>query len=264
MKKTKTAIKTGRDKVKQAAKRSPPKPKTKEYIKVTGRKISNFYTPMELESLDLSTVKKIYSELRPVVQKRLKRQEVSEYNKSSSYQFYSRPNVFKTIKQMEQSSQELPEVYQQPNFLGQLYGAIIDAQKYLSRGGILYEKEQNEKLLATMREKGGAYAYLNEDNIKDFGRFMETLREKYDLKRKSLASDRVAQLYAIYEKTDKAKDIMDMFQSWLEDEKSLTKLLRDVSGNRPKTPEQLKEILTRKEKKYKKSKKYGAKRKRRK
>ena len=243
---------------KDAKQRTPPVPKMKKFIQAGGgRRIDILYSPLELQEMSLSQVKKIYSELRSVAVKRLKRQETSKYNKTASYMFYR--NIFKTIKEMEDQAKGWDEKYQESSFLGQLYGGIIDAQKYLSGGGILKEKEKNEKMLETLHEKGGAYEWLNKGNIEAFGRFMDMLREKYDLKRNSLASDRAAQLFAIYSKSEKESDIKEKFLAWQENEKELESLMQKIAEPKKVSTEKLKSIVSQKEKKLQKKKKYGSK-----
>lgn len=243
---------------KEVKQRTPPVPKMKKFIQAGGgRRIDVLYSPLELQEMPLSQVKKIYSELRSVAVKRLKRQETSKYNKTASYMFYR--NIFKTIKEMEEQAKGWDEKYQESSFLGQLYGGIIDAQKYLSGGGIQKEKEKNEKMLETLHEKGGGYEWLNKSNIESFGRFMDMLREKYDLKRNSLASDRAAQLYAVYSKTEKESDIKEMFLAWQENDKELEALMQKIAEPKKLSTEKLKSIVSQKEKKLQKKRKYGAK-----
>lgn len=240
--------------------RVPPTPKTKEYIKAAGgRRLTDLFDPAELNWMDLSDVKKIYSELRSVAVKRLKRQSESEYNKSRSYLFYSGKNMLRTIKQIEEDSKQWGEKFAEENFRGSLYGSIIDAQKYLIGGGILKEKESTAKLLETLHEKGGAYEWINDDNVKDFGNFMEYLREKYDLKRNSLASDRAAQLWAVYSQTNKEDEIKEKFLAWQENEKELESLMNKIGAAKKLSASKLKQIVTSQEKKVQKKAKYSKK-----
>ena len=138
-------------------------------------------------------------------------------------------------------------------------GALIVEFPYSSYTKAAQNMAKNEKLLDTLHEKGGGYEWINKSNIEDFGRFMDMLREKYDLKRNSLASDRAAQLFAVYSKTEKESDIKEMFLAWQENEKELESLMQKINEPKKISKEKLKSIVTQKEKKLQKKKRYGAK-----
>ena len=167
--------------------------------------------------------------------------------------------MLRTIKQIEEDSKQWGEKFAEENFRGSLYGSIIDAQKYLIGGGILKEKESTAKLLETLHEKGGAYEWINDDNVRDFGNFMEYLREKYDLKRNSLASDRAAQLWAVYSQTNKEDEIKEKFLAWQENEKELESLMNKIGAAKKLSTSKLKQIVTSQEKKVQKKAKYSKK-----
>lgn len=110
-------------------------------------------------------------------------------------------------------------------------------------------ESRREKTLETLRLKGGAYTYINESNIDEFGMYMEALREKYDLERGSRGSEQAVMLFKAYKQNGIAgEDIIRDFKLWQSQREVLEKEARTKSGKFKKIS-QLKRLAENRQKK---------------
>ena len=108
---------------------------------------------------------------------------------------------------------------------------------------------RREKTLETLRLKGGAYTYITEENIDEFGRYMEALREKYDLERGSRGSEQAVMLFKAYKQNGIAgEDIIRDFKLWQKNREVLEKEAKTKAGKFKKIS-QLKKLAQNREKK---------------
>ena len=148
----------------------------------------NWYTPSELKAKleaggDLEKqVRKEYTRLRDISQKRLKRLAAAGYTNTEVYQ----RNVkhYPKLKDIKSKS----ELAQRLSDLSRFVGSSQSTVK-----GI---KAREQKTLQSLKESG--YGFVNESNLKDFGDFMEQYRDQ--LLDMDYDSGDAAELYRIVEK----------------------------------------------------------------
>lgn len=148
----------------------------------------SWYTPSEIKAKleaggDLEKqVRKEYTRLRDISQKRLKRLAAAGYTDTEVYQRnYKHYPKLKDIKSKSELAQRLSDL---SRFVGSSQSTVK---------GI---KERNKQTLDTLKEHG--YGFVNEGNLSDFGDFMEQYRDQ--LLDMDYDSGDAAELYRIVEK----------------------------------------------------------------
>ena len=190
-----------------------------------------WYTPSEIKVKleaggDLERqVRKEYTRLRDISQKRLKRLSAAGYENTDVYQ----KNVkhypkLKDIKSKSELAQRLSDL---SRFVGSSQSTV---------SGL---KEREKKVLKTLKKSG--YKYVNEFNLSYFGEFMEYYRDAmYDLE---YDSGDAADLYTVVEKNkldpEKVKEDFDFWLANIEDAKKIRKAKRRTG----KTSEVLEELV---------------------
>ena len=190
-----------------------------------------WYTPSEIKAkLDAGgalerEVRKEYTRLRDISQKRLKRIAAAGYENTDVYQ----KNVkhYPKLKDIKSKS----ELAQRLSDLSRFVGSTQSTVKGL--------KEREKKVLKTLKKSG--YKYINEFNLSDFGDFMEYYRDAlYDLE---YDSGDAADLYTVVEKNkldpEKVKEDFDFWLENVEDAKKIRKAKRRTG----KTAEVLEELV---------------------
>ena len=190
-----------------------------------------WYTPSEIKAkLDAGgalerEVRKEYTRLRDISQKRLKRIAAAGYENTDVYQ----KNVkhYPKLKDIKSKS----ELAQRLSDLSRFVGSTQSTVKGL--------KEREKKVLKTLKKSG--YKYVNESNLSDFGDFMEYYRDAlYDLE---YDSGDAADLYTVVEKNkldpEKVKEDFDFWLENVEDAKKIRKAKRRTG----KTAEVLEELV---------------------
>ena len=196
----------------------------------------NWYTPSEIKAKleaggDLEKeVRKEYTRLRDISQKRLKRLAAAGYSNTEVYQrnVYHYPKL-KDIKTKSELAQRLSD-------LSRFVGSTQSTVKGL--------KAREQKTLESLRESG--YTFVNESNLKDFGDFMEQYRDQ--LLDMDYDSGDAAELYRIVEKHRLDPDkVSEDFEFYLDNLEKAAELRRSRSstGN----TEQFKKRLEKKIKK---------------
>ena len=191
----------------------------------------SWYTPSEIKAkLDAGgdlerEVRKEYTRLRDISQKRLKRLAAAGYENTDVYQ----KNVkhYPKLKDIKSKS----ELAQRLSDLSRFVGSTQSTVKGL--------KEREKKVLKTLKKSG--YKYVNESNLSDFGDFMEYYRDAlYDLE---YDSGDAADLYTVVEKNkldpEKVKEDFDFWLENVEDAKKIRKAKRRTG----KTAEVLEELV---------------------
>ena len=190
----------------------------------------NWYTPSELKAKleaggDLEKqVRKEYTRLRDISQKRLKRLAAAGYTDTEVYQ----RNVkhYPKLKDIKSKS----ELAQRLSDLSRFVGSSQSTVK-----GI---KAREQKALETLRESG--YTFVNESNLKDFGDFMEQYRDQ--LLDMDYDSGDAAELYRIVEKHGLDPDkVAEDFEFYLDNLEKAAELKRSRSstGNTEKFKKRL-------------------------
>ena len=190
----------------------------------------NWYTPSEIKAkLDAGgdlekEVRKEYTRLRDISQKRLKRLSAAGYSNTEVYQrnVHHYPKL-KDIKTKSELAQRLSD-------LSRFVGSTQSTVKGL--------KAREQKALETLRESG--YTFVNESNLKDFGDFMEQYRDQ--LLDMDYDSGDAAELYRIVEKHGLDPDkVAEDFEFYLDNLEKAAELKRSRSstGNTEKFKKRL-------------------------
>ena len=190
----------------------------------------NWYTPSNIKVMLegdkglQSEVRKEYTRLRDISQKRLKRLAKAGYTDTEVY----RRNVkhypkLKDIKSKSELAQRLSDL------------SRFVASKQSTVSGI---KEKERKALESLSEHG--YGFVNESNIQEFGEFMEEYRNQ--LLDMDYDSGDAAELYSVIQKhkIDPEKVKVD-FEYWLENLEKAQELKRSKAsyGNYEKVKKRL-------------------------
>lgn len=138
-----------------------------------------------------------YSYARSVAMKRLKRLGESEFSDTQSY--LRNKNLFKPLSEIESNSELIKRLYSVQKFV-RSKGSTIKGQF-----------ELREKAIAAAKEKG--LGWINEENIVEFGKYMDYLRAKY--KGAQFDSERAMRLFVAAKKKDvDPMDIAKDFEYW--------------------------------------------------
>lgn len=191
----------------------------------------NWYTPSNLKALlenkKESQVRKEYSRLRDIAQKRLKRLEEAGFSETEVY----KKNIshYPTLKEIKTKSE--------------LAQRLSDLSRFIKSSQTTVQgiKERRQKVLESLSEHG--YGFVNESNLNEFGDFMESYRAnmldmEYD-------SGDAAELYSvsIKHKID-PEDLKKDFEYYLDNLEELKKLRR--SKKRTGSAKELKKALDKK------------------
>lgn len=158
---------------------------------------ADIYTPQGLKTLTDKQVRKEYSRLRSIAQKRLKRMGKSEWADSRTYE----KNVNKYVPLKDLSTPSLVR-----HRLSELSRFITN-----KKSSITGQNDIRERTVKTLNERG--YHFITEENFKQFTDFMDwargaTLGLMFDSKRILEKYDELTDEY-----TDE-DDIRDAFNEW--------------------------------------------------
>lgn len=179
--------------------------------------------PMELfypEALKSGTftikeMRKQYSYARSVAMKRLKILGESEFSDTQSY--LKNKNLFKPLSEIESESELIKRLYSVQKFV-RSSGSTIRGQYKL-----------REKAVQAAQDKG--LDFVNEDNIAEFGQYMDYLRAKY--KGAQFDSERAYRLFVAAKKKDvDPMEIADDFEYWKKNV-SYLKNTRKIRSDKP-------------------------------
>lgn len=181
---------------------------------IEGLDLSKYY-PSVTSKANKDRVKELrkeYSKLRDIAQKRIKRLETSEFGSEFGSSPYK--HGFKKLKGL--SGDEFSrELYRLAKFVNSPTSTISGRRK------------TRAKTIATLRSHG--YSNIDEGNLQAFGEFMEVARSRllgsrYDSERAAAWYDEV---YAMEEAEEGEGDIWKEFEEWYEKE---TEERRRISG----------------------------------
>lgn len=203
-----------------------------------------------LETFSERDIRRAYSELRRVALTRVERAVKAGIMSDKKGDYLK--NRLPTLTEIDAKAltAQKPE-YVQPFKKNLLNIALMESKHILLKDSTTksgYESRR-EKTLETLRLKGGAYTYINEDNIDEFGMYMEALREKYDLERGSRGSEQAVMLFKAYKQNGIAgEDIIRDFKLWQSQREVLEKEAKTKAGKFKKIG-QLKKIAENRQKK---------------
>ena len=177
-----------------------------------------WYTPRNLERVDPKKVRREYTRLRDIAQKRLKRIE-SELKKGDTD--WTRTETYKTYSKGVPKLSDISKEHL-PYELSKLARWV---ESNYSRIG--YLKKRTKSSIKKLHEDG--YEFINERNIMDFTDFMEEYRrQKLD---HVYGSPVAVELYgALQERGISPDEIYDQFNEWLENKESFSKTRVKKSG----------------------------------
>ena len=116
------------------------------------------YYPYRLEQLDERALRKEYSRLREIANSRLKRLQASEYKETDLAKEYA--GGFAILAEVEDLPRELTKL------------ARFVASERTSVTGL---KRIDKQTIETLQEHG--YTFVNSKNVRQFGAFMEEMRQ---------------------------------------------------------------------------------------
>lgn len=172
----------------------------------------DYYVPSKLKEHARSDagykeIKKEYSRLRDIAQKRLKRLKAAGYTDLDVYQKnYKHYPLLKRIRSKSELAQRLSDL-----------SRFIIAQRSTVSG----IKAAQKKALKTFKESG--YDFINESNVEEFGQYMEEYRDQlldyeYD-------SGEAADAFRVAEKQKvPPEEVQKDFEWWLENKEAVEKL----------------------------------------
>lgn len=171
----------------------------------------NWYTPqnlkLEIINGNRSQVRKEYTRLRDIAQKRLKRLEAAGYSDTQVYKL--------NIKHYPKLK-DIKTDYE-------LMGRLSDLSRFVlsKMSTVSGRKEVEQKTLSTLHEHG--YTFVTSDNLRAFGDFMEVYRnQKLDM---LYDSGDAAELYGLVEKHKiDPEQLKKDFEFWLENLEDASKL----------------------------------------
>lgn len=152
-------------------------------------------------------VRKEYTKLRDIAQKRLKRFSGTMWERTKTYKKYA--NKFKKLSDIKSESELASRLSELSNFIESSYSTISSQAQIM------------EKSLAKLHED--EYFFVNEENYIDFGEFMEEYRdqmldEQYD-------SDQAAETFNELERHRvDPRSVKENFEYWLANKETLKKL----------------------------------------
>lgn len=163
------------------------------------------YTPAALSRFAESDIEKEYNRLRRAAIGRLNTIGKSEFRESDIYREYR--NAFsKTAKQILRDDGASLLKYR-----------LSVVQRFLSKktSSVTGLREINDKILKTLHEHG--YDFITKDNIDDFGKFMDAVRDAAEANRYD--SERVAELFDWGDKKKISRDeLIEKFEDFMEKE----------------------------------------------
>ena len=175
----------------------------------------NALTPYALENTEISTrdLKKLYTELRDIANKRIKRAQKAGYEQNL------------VIRQGAKKIPKISEIRTEAELRYRIGETAMFLENPLSTiSGI----ERNEaKKLETLARHG--YEFVNEGNLQDFGRFMEWVRASYS--DRLYDSDTVSQLYKTVTKGGfTTRAIKRMFDDYMNNLDAFTQVVEENPG----------------------------------
>ena len=203
-----------------------------------------------LETFSERDIRRAYTELRRVALTRVERAVKAGIMSDKKGSFLK--ERLPTLSDIDEKALTAQKSEYIPTFKKNLINVgLMEAKHILLKDSTTksgYESRR-EKTLETLRLKGGAYTYINESNIDEFGMYMEALREKYDLERGSRGSEQAVMLFKAYKQNGIAgEDIIRDFKLWQSQREVLEKEAKTKAGKFKKIG-QLKKIAENRQRK---------------
>lgn len=171
----------------------------------------NSYRPDILQNIPEKELRKEYTRLRNIAQKRLKRLEKSEFSEDRMYQEYN--DYFITLKEM--SPEDLPY------YLSDLVSFLRNKTSTLTGA-----REVRDKIIESLNQHNLG---ITTENFRDFYEFMNDISDEYE--EEIPPSDQVA---LVWSETTRLKidpvRVKEDFNFWYSNRKKLKKFKKDSAG----------------------------------
>lgn len=191
-------------------------------------------------------LRKEYSRLRQVANKRLDRMKGTKYDKSQTY--LRNAGKYGTIASIEKEAlkhaKKLSPEAAQKYVDAHVAKKLADVYKFLTAktGSIRGMQRVENEIIKTLNERG--FNFINKKNIQQFGEYMEHLRILHN--GKQFDSERAAELFAIAEKKGVSPDqIAADFEYWKQHQDQLAKLPK-IKNPKQRTAAHYKKLLEKK------------------
>ena len=191
-------------------------------------------------------LRKEYSRLRQVANKRLARMEGTRYEDSQTY--LRNAGKYVTIEQIK--NEALAHAKNMPEEVAELYvnsfiaKKTADLYRFLTAktGSIRGMQRAENELIQSMHEKG--LTFVNKGNIRQFGEYMEYMRTLHN--NRMYDSERAVDLFqTAIKKGVNPMEIAFDFDYWKDKEEELSKLPR-IKNAKMRTAEEYKKLLEKK------------------
>lgn len=201
------------------------------------------YEAFKYGNVDSAELRKEYSRLRQVANKRLKRMEGTEYQKSQTY--LRNKGKYTTLEQIEKEAlkyaKNLPLEAQQKYVDSHVAKKMSDLYKYLTAktGTIRGMQRVENELIETLHEKG--LTFINKKNIRQFGEYMEYLRILHG--NRMFDSERAVDLFGLATKKGiNPEEISEDYTFWSEHMEELERLPK-IQNKEHRSAEDYKKLL---------------------
>lgn len=191
-------------------------------------------------------LRKEYSRLREVANKRLQRMEGTRFEASQTY--LKNAGKYTTIGQIEKealaNARNLKPEVAQKYVDSQIAKKTADLYKFLTAktGSIRGMQKAENDLIESLRDKG--FTWINKGNIQQFGEYMEYMRALH--KGRQYDSERAAELFGTaVKKGINPEEISEDFEYWKEHDEELAKLPK-IKSAQNRTAEAYRKLLERK------------------
>lgn len=199
-------------------------------------------------------LRKEYSRLRQVANKRLERMEGTKYQQSNTYK--RNAGKYTTLSQIEQEAlkhaKKLKPEAQQKYVDSYVAHKMADMYKFLtSRTGSIQGMQRAEnRAIESLRERG--ITFVNKTNIQLFGDYMEALRAMH--KAEQFDSERAMELFGTaVKKGINPEEIASDFEYWKQHENDLAKLPK-IKNENQRSAADYKRLIEKAEKRNRKKK----------
>lgn len=187
------------------------------------------YLPSDLAKMPEREIRKEYSRLRSVAQKRLQRLSEGGYEMTTAYKMNARK--FRKLSELGDNPKQLAE-------------RLSDLSRFISARSstVTGQKGIETERLASLYESG--YTWVNRSNLREFGQFMNYLKSLFP-RHPSANAEQAAQLFSGYralrQQAISPEQMQEQFMAFIERETPDSYLLqptfKDVpAGYKAKTP----------------------------
>lgn len=201
------------------------------------------YEAFKYGNVSASDLRKEYTRLRAVANKRLARMEGTKYEKTQTY--LKNKGKYTTIAQIEKEAMKqaknMPKEVQQLYINSHIAKKTADLYKMLtSRTGSITGMQQVEReTVETLREHG--FTFINRNNLKQFGEYMEFLRVLH--RGRNFDSERAVDLFGTATKKGiDPQEIAHDYEYWKQHEEELAKTPK-IKNAKKRTAEEYKKLL---------------------